>query len=795
MITATAAAVEPEHAPTHAVPLAWRRVFAVVAPSAVLTLLLPTVLIWLGDPIPPSTVAATVSTMHSAIAVAASVVVVRAALRMEGRARRAWTLIGAGAGLWGASNVAWMIDVTTGSNPTGSPDWIPAFTAANAVLLVGAVLLPASPTRVAKIRRLDTAIMMVAATGVLWVLPITSLMNQVRGLGDATLYTALGAIKVLTVLVAMGAFVRCRPDTHNEIRPLACSLVILGVADLVFASSDSVGYPMGSRVADALYTAAVMLLFVTGIRLSGPSVPVVERNDRRVSVNRLALPELATVAALVALAVNGQFRRGNAVVGLAMASVLVLLAIVRLGQLEHEQRRLVASLSASAQRLHEQARLDSLTGLGNRLALDERLAKAARRLPADGPHGLAVFFIDVDHFKRFNDALGHHVGDRLLVEISGRLRDVLGEDVHRVGGDEFVAVRTRVDLRGAELLAQDVITVVRAPVVIDGHELSCAVSVGLSHLGPDSEDAPSDHPGDVEGDTATAADTLLRQADLALYRAKEQGRNQWTLYDPSLQHRADDRLRMQQGLHRALERDELEVHYQPVVALASGDIVGVTASPRWRSPDHGLLGPAAFMPTVIDGGLLPQLSEVLFADIARTLRSIRSGDAPMRWVSTALSREEIVHPGLLRRIEHALDDAGAAPGQLRIEVTEGTVVDRASLIVIDGLRELGVDLAVHTFGTGPSSLLSLGQYPASALSVDSSFVEGIGRRRDDTAIVTAVAGMTADLGLELAADGISEAFQAQMLLDLGCALGKGRLFGEAVPTWQAATGTAAAAPR
>jgi diguanylate cyclase (GGDEF)-like protein len=783
-----AAAVElPATGPSRRDEAPWRAVARVVGPASVLTLVLPSVLLRSGSTVDAGWVAAAVSTAHSALAFLAAATILRNALRSEGRPRLAWTLIGIGTALWGLSNTMWLVGFAAGTNPAGMRS-IPAFTITNSVLLAGAVLLPASARRVARIRRIDTAIMMVAAASVMWVLPLDELLGDAAARHDRLIFGALCAVKVLTAVVAMGAFVRCRPDARNEIPPLAFALLLLGIGDVLFVSAERAGYPVMTRVADAFFTSTLLLLLVAGLRLAAPQVPQRARRPRRLLGP--ALPELCMVLALVLLALDRQLVQDDSLgVSVVLASTLVLLAIFRLGFLEYEQRQLMSSMRSSAERLYREARVDALTGLGNRLALDERLARAARRR-RDG--ALTVFFIDVDHFKRFNDGLGHHAGDRLLVEVARRLRDVLGEDgVHRVGGDEFVAVRSGLDPRSLEVMADDVVAIAAEPIEVDGHELNCTVSVGVAQLsaaemalmvadvappvegpGPDGElrHEPPARPA--------FADQLLRRADLALYGAKERGRNQWAAYEPSLQHHADERLRRQQQLHRGLERGELEVHHQPIVHLATGRVVALSAALRWRSPDHGLLPAETFIEEVIDGGMLPHVGTVLFDGIGRTLRQVDEAGIPIEWISTPLRRGEIVHPGFVECLTDAIGEHQVELGRVRLAVAEDTVVDQAALDVITELRGLGVEVIVHHFGTGPSSLLSLGRYPASTITIDESFVEGLGRRRDDTLIVTAVAGLTADLGMELAAAGVVEDFQVQVLRDLGCTLGQGRLFGE-----------------
>lgn len=764
----------------------WKEGLAAVGPTAAVGVLAPTVAIALGGSGWERPTAHTMALVHALLALLGGASVLDGARRCEGRAQLAWRIAGSGMLLYGLSNVAWWVAAVLGHNPVGGPAWIPAFIVANLLLVVGASVLPSSRRRISRTRRLDVAIMVVGVTCILWALPLAALVQRAAAdRHDTAVFATLAVVKVASVLVAMGVLARCRPDEHHEMRPFAISLILLGVADLIFASVDNSSYPMFSRVADTLYNSGAVLWVLVGRRLTRPPVAVDPAPPRR---RWLAPPETVTVVALVALAVHSQFDSSSAIVPVTLGAVMVLLAIIRLGQLEQEQRRLVSSLRASARRLHDQARVDALTGLGNRLALDERLqAICDRNGGHTADHGdracdVAVLFIDVDHFKRFNDGLGHHVGDRVLVQMASRLREVLGDGVHRVGGDEFVAVVEGVDPADAGLLAQNVVSVARAPFAVDGQELSCTVSVGLAHLGADEVAVDGDGRGAPAGGDAGGgepADLLLRRADLALYSAKERGRDQWAVYDPTLQHRADARLRLQQNLHEALAQGRIEVLYQPVVELATRRVVAASATPRWHAPGHGVLHPDSFLDALAEGGLLPEFDAYLLGHLARAARTAR--DSGLRWVAVAMSRPEIVHPGFTECLLGALRDAGADPALIRIAVTEETVIDTASRAVIEDLRRNGVQLIVHRFGTGPSSLLSLGDYPASTIVVDRSFVDGLGRRHDDTVIVNAVAGLTSDLGLELAADGVCDERQAQLLEEVGCTLAQGRLFGRPAP--------------
>ena len=281
----------------------------------------------------------------------------------------------------------------------------------------------------------------------------------------------------------------------------------------------------------------------------------------------------------------------------------------------------------------------------------------------------------------------------------------------------------------------------------------------------------------VIGSVAERAETLLRRADLALYHAKELGRNRWAAYAPMLQERADHHLAVQEALSRAVDEGQMDMWLQPVAELATGEIVGARARLRWHSPDFGVLAPEEFLHDAIEGGMLKSLDSLLFRSIAQLLPRLVE-DTGLQWISTTLSRQEVVHPGLVGLVGSTIGDG---LDRLRIEVSEDTIVDDTARKNVEALAALGVHLTVARFGTGPSSMLSLGRYPASTIKIDPSFTAGIGRRHEDTVIVASVAGLGEDLGLELAADGIDEAFQSRMLVELGFTLGEGRLIGEALP--------------
>ncbi|MHB1138417.1 MAG: putative bifunctional diguanylate cyclase/phosphodiesterase [Microthrixaceae bacterium] len=740
----------------------------------------PVVATLLGLPLTDHQMAVAGAAVQPPLAALCSILVLRASRALRGRSRTAWTAIGVGLAMYCVGSTGWALTTVMETRQADNLFWDAAFLVSILCVLVGVVALPPSKNRSTHVRHIDTAIVMVAAVCLLWVLPVSSMLRRidatdagpdvVAASGDALGVTLYAGLNIVVLLLAMGALARCRPDSRGEVRPLVGAVVLAGLGELIFAVSPLGGYSSLARAADACYLASLGLTFVATRRLAGPPIPTpvgADGGTARVR-QRPSVAELSALVGLTALAVHQQLYESFSLVTVMLSVVLVALAIARLGQLELEQRTLARSLRTTADRLYHEARADALTGLGNRLGLDTRLSAGLieSRRRHDSP-GVSVLFIDIDHFKRINDGLGHHVGDELLVGVARRLVLALGDSVYRVGGDEFVAVRTDLDRDAAELLAEAAVHALRPPFAIEDLELSVTVSIGLARSEPRED-------GDTrEGDSPGA---LLQRADLALYRAKELGRARWAGYEPSLQARADERLELQQGLDLAIERRELELHHQPVVDLVTRRTVGIVGRLRWRSR-HGLLEPEAFMPAAMEGGLLRSLDDLLLDEVATTLRRI-AAEAPHLWMAIGLTRSEIVHPGLVDRVVETIGAAGAAPDALHIRVSEDTIVDETALGVVRQLSEAGVQLTVTRFGTGPSSLIQLSHYPAATIEVDASFVDGLGRRRDDTIIVTAVAGLTADLGLELAADGIHDELQLHMLADAGCAYGTGRLFGE-----------------
>ena len=425
-----------------------------------------------------------------------------------------------------------------------------------------------------------------------------------------------------------------------------------------------------------------------------------------------------------------------------------------------EQRTLEAQL-------RHQAFHDPLTGLPNRALFADRLGHAlarARRTPG----GCAVFFLDLDRFKTVNDSLGHAVGDQLLIAVAARLRGELrdGDTLARLGGDEFaVLLAERADLAEATRIAARLCDGMQAPIVIDGRELEVTISVGIAFSTP-AESTPTD---------------LLRFADMALYQAKAEGGDGWQVFSPGLNEQAVSRLELEHDLRRALERDELEVYYQPKVELLSGRIAALEALLRWRHPVRGLLLPGEFIPLAEETGLIVPLGRFVLRHACHQLRDWqrRYPEIATPLVAVNLSPREFRQPDLVAVVAVALAEAGLAPEQLTLEITETVAMEQLeeSIVTLGALRDLGVRLAIDDFGTGYSSLAYLQQLPVQGLKIDRAFAPDGERNR---AIVQAIAALAYSLNLEVTAEGLETAEQTAWARAVGCNLGQGYYFSPAL---------------
>lgn len=689
----------------------------------------------------------------------------------------AMALIGLGAVVLGVGTLA---PALIGDGPVGplADGRLQPLQVVAMVLLTAGTLTVPTPGHRGVGRVIDATLIVLAGLTLIWVAPLRGQVDPSGGLVQVLRDDPAMVSAVALMLIAATLLVRIDPDEQRAMRPLVIGLLLYPAAFFTaeVASSGS-GNAVGEAFVEMYWVTAPVLLLGASRRTAHRlrSGPPPSRPDRPADAPtptariQSALPGTAVVVILIGVASHQWFMGRISPVTMAIGIVTVLLAVGRQAILQRDQHQLFEDLRHNASELAHQARHDRLTGLGNRTALAEQLAELLRR---PTPAGVSVFFIDLDNFKAINDSLGHDTGDELLMELSVRLTDVIGPSVYRIGGDEFIAVRSDLDGERAEAMAGAVVAALEPPLVVQGRPIVAAASIGLARSRPRRD------PGRGSRDTA---DALLRRADLALYRAKELGRGRWAAYDVSLQDRADRRLELQQGLRRAVDEGTLEVVYEPVVSLPDRDVVGAAALLRWTTPHRGILDHDEVLAVAEEAGLRPQLLDVLLDEVGTRLAEAAHGTDHPVWISVGIGADDVGRTDLPGRLSAMLAASRMPPGMLQVEVPEATVADDRTADLLERLVRMGVGLIVTGFGNGPSSLRHLAHYPAPAIEVDRSFVNGIGQRREDRLIVEAVGRLAIELGLDLVGAGVSSQVQAAHLESLGAARAAGPLFGRPVP--------------
>jgi diguanylate cyclase (GGDEF)-like protein/PAS domain S-box-containing protein len=419
---------------------------------------------------------------------------------------------------------------------------------------------------------------------------------------------------------------------------------------------------------------------------------------------------------------------------------------------------------------------DSLTGLGNRLLCKERLAIQLSQAKRSGDV-LGVLFLDLDRFKRINDTLGHSHGDELLKGVADRLvasvrqrdfvsRSELTDSISRLGGDEFTAVVPVSDVQDLARIARRVLDSLARPFDLDGHEVVITGSIGITAFPFDGDDV----------------DVLLRNADAAMYHAKDQGRNNYQFYAASMNEVAMRRLILESNLRRGLEEDEFELHYQPKVVTGSGEVVGFEALVRWRDPDAGLVPPGVFIPIAEETGLISPLGDWVLREACRQAAIWRDEGHPMP-ISVNLSIHQFRRGKLAERIPEVVRESGLEPSLLELEITESTLMHDEVAVVkdLEVLHELGFRIHVDDFGTGYSSFAYLRRLPVDALKIDRSFIMEIATNPEDAALTASIVAMGKALGLHVIAEGVETAEQCELLEKWECDEIQGFYYGRPSP--------------
>ncbi|MGN4047932.1 putative bifunctional diguanylate cyclase/phosphodiesterase [Pseudomonas sp. SM4] len=465
--------------------------------------------------------------------------------------------------------------------------------------------------------------------------------------------------------------------------------------------------------------------------------------------------------------------KGNGLDSLVLITTLAVLSIALLtsildARLEARTADLAHSLTVANRELTQLALHDTLTGLPNRMLLDDRITQAMKKVHEQGGC-FALMFIDLDGFKPVNDAFGHHMGDQLLREVGVRLREDLRslDTLARIGGDEFVLLVRLTEPNDALGLAARQVGLIARPFRVAEHDLQISASVGIAL-----------YPGN-----GLNAQELLMNADAAMYHAKGLGKNGYSFFDASMNNNARKQLQLLQDLRAALEHSQFSLYYQPKFNAATGNPVGAEALLRWQHPLHGMLMPDKFIELAEKTGLIIPIGEWVLNEACRQMREwYVLGYTDWR-IAVNLSALQFCHAGLVQSVAKALATHHLPANSLTLEITETTAMSDAdaSMTVLQELSDMGVDLSIDDFGTGYSSLMYLKRLPANELKIDRGFVRDLEHDSDDAAIVSAIVALGQALGLRIVAEGVETGVQQDFLTQLGCDSLQGYLLGHPMP--------------
>jgi diguanylate cyclase (GGDEF)-like protein/PAS domain S-box-containing protein len=424
----------------------------------------------------------------------------------------------------------------------------------------------------------------------------------------------------------------------------------------------------------------------------------------------------------------------------------------------------VSAARSASLKISHQAQHDGLTDLPNRLLLNDRLTQAIA-MAHRHQYQLAVLFLDLDRFKHINDSLGHEIGDRVLRAVSQRLlKCVRGSDtVSRQGGDEFVVLLAEIqDAHDAALCAEKILATLSMPYLLDGHDLYTTASIGIASF-----------PGD-----GGSAQLLTKYADLAMYRAKQDGGNRYRFFEANMQQHANERQALESGLHRAIERREFILQYQPRMDLTTGALVAVEVFLRWSHPQRGLLSPVQFMHIAEESGLIVPIGRWVLRAACRQLRAWRNAGLPALRLAINVSAVELRAGDFLANVRAITAEEGWEPQNLEIEINEALLADdiEGAGRVLRALKELGVQLALDDFGIGNSSLMHLRRLPFDILKIHDSFVRDLTTDTDDATIVSAVISMSRNLNIRIVAEGVETRAQLEFLREQRCGEAQGNYF-------------------
>ena len=698
-----------------------------------------------------------------------------AARRCAGAHRRVWVLLCASTAAWGLGQVAWSVyELGLGEQVPfpGLPDV--GFLASVALAAWAVVVWPSSVERAASRARalLDSAIIAAAVFYLSWSLVLGTVY---RASGAGSLSAVIGlAYPLSDIAIVSLVVIRLTSRSGRRVTPLllvGAGLALISVADSTFAVLTTTGTFGNGTAFDGGWSTG-FLLIALGAWLARPSDLDTPQRETA-SLVRLVFPYLPLLLAgllTVARVIMGHsLDRVEQALFTCLGALIILRQLVALLDTHQHRPRLETEVEVHTEELHRHACYDALTGLANRPTLAGRVTNAAVAA-AQARTSIAVMLLDLDGFKIVNDTLGHATGDRLLVTLADRFQAVTrpGDTAARLGSDEFAFLLNDVVFASdAVEIAERLLATAGVPVSLEGQEIFPTASIGV-----------------VLADTPTDGEELLRNADVAMYAAKEQGKGAVRLFEPSMHGRLLERLALESGLRQAVERSELEVYYQPTVDIATGRCVGAEALVRWQHPDRGLVAPSEFIPMAEANGLIVPIGAWVLNTACRQTRAwqLECGDESLH-VNVNLSPRQILDDGVVDQVREALAASGLPGHSLVLEITEGILVREPEIAVLklEQMKALGVRLALDDFGTGYSALSYLRRFPFDILKIDRSFVSSLHQGRQDSALVRAVISLGGALGMEVVAEGIDRPEHVGILKAMHCDTGQGYFYAEPMP--------------
>jgi diguanylate cyclase (GGDEF)-like protein len=625
---------------------------------------------------------------------------------------------------------------------------------------------------------MDSAMVTISLSALVWIAIMSpSLSDDSLSRAGQIITLAYPALDLL-ILGVVARFLMAGINRQPSFYLLVTGIVLFVIADFTYLYLSVHDRYTSTGPIDLIWLLAYLSFAAAASHpsMAAMSAPVPSSGNHPVSAWRLlALGAIALIGPLVLiLQALDTVDNETVIVGVA-AGLLALLAVLRVSGLSISLNGALSRQELMEEHLRKLALHDPLTMLPNRTLIAARLDEALA-LPSQTPL-VAVLFVDLDRFKLINDTLGHATGDQLLITVADRLTRQVGpgDTVARFAGDEFVVLLRDVDsIEWVTATANRLLSTIASPITLSGQDVFVGASIGIA----------VDQPGNIQ------SEDFIRHADLALYRAKASGRSSYVMFEPEMAEESARRLLLESDLRRALERDELMLHYQPIVQLLTNEIVGAEALVRWEHPTRGLIPPSDFIDLAEETGLIVPLGYWVLETACREAARWRRQDDTANWkVSINLSARQLRDPDLFDRLDRILTLHNLPAKSVQLELTEQALIDDTSQIRerLLAIKSLGIVIAIDDFGTGYSSLDYLSRLPVDALKIDASFVQALGAAPHASAILEAVIGLGRALDLTVTAEGVETAEQADRVLAAGCTFGQGYLFSPPMPAEEIST--------